>query len=214
MYNEQQAKTEMQRYGRSMFERGLTGGASANISVRTATGFIISPTNSCIGFLELHELSVLDKEGNWLSGEKPSKEFALHKAFYDQRPQDHAVVHLHSTYATALSCLDVAETELLPPLTPYLYIRLGHVARVPYFSPGDQELADAVQAVTASTAGVLMENHGPIVSAATLASAMYAIEELEESAKLTIILKNQQCRDIPSQKVNELLVKYGHKLAE
>ena len=214
MYNEQQAKTEMQRYGRSMFERGLTGGASANISVRTATGFIISPTNSCIGFLELHELSVMDKEGNWLSGEKPSKEFALHKAFYDQRPQDHAVVHLHSTYATALSCLDVPETELFPPLTPYLYIRLGHVARVPYFSPGDQELADAVQAVTASTAGVLMENHGPIVSAATLASAMYAIEELEESAKLTIILKNQQCRDIPSQKVNELLVKYGHKLAE
>ena len=118
MYTEQQAITELQRYGRSIFERGLTGGASANISVRTKEGFIISPTNSCLGFLELHELSVLDKDGNWLRGEKPSKEFALHKAFYDGRPQDNAVVHLHSTYATALSCLDAPESELFPPLTP------------------------------------------------------------------------------------------------
>lgn len=214
MYDEQQAELEMIRYGRSMFERGLTGGASANISVRTQDGFIISPTNACIGFLELHQLSVLDKEGNWLRGEKPSKEFALHKAFYDKRPQDHAVVHLHSTYATALSCLDIPEEQLFPALTPYLYIRLGHVAKVPYFSPGDLSLANAVQAVTAKTAGVLMANHGPIVSASTLASAMYAIEELEESAKIAIILNNQPCVEIPSQKVNELLLKYGHQSAQ
>lgn len=211
MYDEKQAREELIRYGKSIFERGLTGGASANISVRLKEGFMISPTNSSIGFLDQHDLSILDKNGEWLRGEKPSKEFALHKAFYDERPQDNAVVHLHSTYATALSCLDLPEEELFPPLTPYLYIRLGRVAKVPYFSPGDDQLAKAVQTVTKQTAGVLMANHGPIVSANTLCNAMYAIEELEESAKITLLLKGQPCVHISAQNVNSLLVKYGHK---
>jgi ribulose-5-phosphate 4-epimerase/fuculose-1-phosphate aldolase len=211
VYTEQQAREELIKLGKSIFDRGLTGGASANISARIKEGFIISPTNSCIGFLAEHDLSILDHDGNWLRGEKPSKEFALHKAFYDERPQDNAVVHLHSTYATALSCLDISDETLFPPLTPYLYIRLGHVAKVDYYSPGDIELAKAVQAVSGQTAGVLMANHGPIVSATNLYNAMYAIEELEESAKLALLLKDQQCQFISPENVEHLLVKYGHK---
>lgn len=210
-YTVEKGTEELVRFGRSMFERGLTGGASANISVRTDSGFVISPTNSCIGFLADHELSVLDKDGNWISGEKPSKEFLLHKAFYDERPNDHAVIHLHSTYATAVSCLDIPDEELLPTLTPYLYIQLGQIARVPYFSPGDADLAAAVKAVTAKTAGVLMSNHGPIVSGSTVLSAMYAMEELEESAKLALLLFQMPVKEIPRAEIQNLLEKYGHR---
>ena len=209
-YTLEKAREELELYGKSIFNRGLTGGASANISVRTEQGFVISPTNSCIGFLDRHDLSVLDKHGNLISGEKPSKEFQLHKAFYDKRPKDHAVIHLHSTYATAISCLDLPESELIPTLTPYLSIRLGRIARVPYFAPGDNALAEAVRKVAASTAGVLMSNHGPIVSAVNLASAMYAIEELEESAKLALLLFRLPVNTISDADVGSLLKKYGH----
>ncbi|TBR45131.1 aldolase [Marinomonas agarivorans] len=197
-------------YGESMFIRGLTGGASANISVRTETGFIITPTNSCIGFLDPERLSVLDEQGEWVSGDKPSKEFALHKAFYDERPDANAVIHLHSTYSTALSCLDVEEDKLFAPLTPYLYIRLGQVARVPYFEPGDLSLAKAVQAVAGKTAGVLMANHGPIVAGDDLAKAMYGIEELEEAAKITLLLDGKKVNPIPPEGIQTLLARYGH----
>lgn len=212
-YSENQASQALIKYGRSMFNRGLTGGASANVSIRTDSGFVISPTNSCIGFLDEHELSVLDADGRHVRGEKPSKEFALHKAFYDQRPQDNSVIHLHSTYATALSCLDLPDDELFPPLTPYLYIRLGAVACVDYYAPGDKALAQAVFEKTALTAGVLMRNHGPIVSGKNITSAMYAIEELEESAKLTLLLKQQNTRPMPAGSVDSLLHQYGHAVA-
>ncbi|MCL6416106.1 aldolase [Aestuariirhabdus sp. Z084] len=213
MYSETEGRQELVRVGRSLFERGLTRGASANISVRLESGFLITPTNSCIGFLEADKLSLLDYRGEWVSGERPSKEFILHRAFYDQRSDAGAVIHLHSPYSTALSCLDVPDEHLFPPLTPYLLIRLGQVKRVPYFAPGDERLAAAVARVAGQTAGVLMANHGPIVAGTDLNSAMYAIEELEESARITLLLNNQPVNLIPESEVEALRIRYGHQPA-
>lgn len=209
-YSDTQGRDELMKYGKSLFERRLTSGASANISVRTESGFLISPTNSCIGFLDRQTLSQLDGSGEWIAGDKPSKEFALHKAFYDQRPEANAVIHLHSTYATALSCLDLPEESLFPPLTPYLIIRLGQVAIVPYFAPGDDQLAHAIREKAANSTGVLMANHGPIVCGKDFATTMYAIEEMEESAKITLLLNSLTTRQISVQDVRDLMIRYGH----
>ncbi|WP_426415199.1 3-oxo-tetronate 4-phosphate decarboxylase [Aestuariirhabdus sp. LZHN29] len=210
VYTELGGREALVRVGCSLFDRGLTRGASANLSVRTENGFLITPTNSCIGFLDGEKLSLLDAKGEWIKGDKPSKEFSLHRAIYNKRPEAMAVIHLHSPYATAVSCLDVAEEELFPPLTPYLLIRLGRVRRVPYFAPGDPQLADAVAAVAEQTAGILMANHGPIVGGDSLESAMYAIEELEESARMTLLLAGHSVKMIDADNVRELRLKSGH----
>ena len=209
MLSEKQAKEKIVFYAKSIFDRGLTSGASANMSVKIDNGWVITPTNTCFGFLDVDSLSVVDKDGELVSGAKPSKEFLLHKRMYDKRPQDTCIIHLHSTWATALSCLPAEdESNIVPTYTPYLTMRLGPIARIPYFSPGDEKLADAISEVAANHPGVIMANHGPIVSAETVEKTVYGMEELEESCKIAFILMEKEATKLSREQIDELFRRY------
>ncbi|PSJ59545.1 aldolase [Kumtagia ephedrae] len=200
------------RWGKSLFERGFTAGSSGNISVRTDDGYVATPTNSCLGFLDPGRLSILDGEGRHVAGDAPTKELPLHFAFYRNRPEARAVVHLHSTYATALSCLaDVDPADAVPPITPYVVMRVGTVPVVAYTRPGSPEVAPLIDAVAPRHAAVLLENHGPVVSASSLDAAVYAIEELEETAKLVLLTRGMAVRLLDAEKIADLKQNFGKK---
>lgn len=207
-----QARQDILQVGKSLFDRGLTCGSSANISVRVEEGFLITPTNSCIGFLHADQLSLLSHDGTLISGEKASKEFILHQAFYDNNPSANAVIHLHSSWSTAVSCLqDINDDDAVTALTPYLIMRLGAIGAVPYFPPGDQKLAAAISSKAQKHAGILMANHGPIVCGKDLWSTMYAIEELEESCKLMLLMMDKPTRQLSSQDCDLLSQRFAGK---
>ena len=194
------------RLARSLFERGYAVGSAGNISVAVDGGILITPTNSCLGFLDPARIAKIDRAGRHLSGDKPSKEVFLHQAFYDTRAGTGAVVHLHSTYATAMSCLeDVDPDDAIPPLTPYVVMRVGRVKLLPYARPGDPKLGDMIRALGGSHAAVLLANHGPVVTAGDLTSAVYASEELEETAKLAVTLRGLRTRQLTGEQIVELV---------
>jgi ribulose-5-phosphate 4-epimerase/fuculose-1-phosphate aldolase len=194
------------RWGKSLFDRGLTGGASGNVSARLeAGGFLATPTNSCLGFLDPKRLSRLDADGRHVDGDPPTKELPLHLAFYRSRPQAGAVVHLHSTHATALSCLaDTDPADAIPPLTPYVVMRVGRVPVLPYVRPGSDALGPAIEALGGRHAAALLANHGPVVSAPSLDAAVYAAEELEEAARLALLLRGLDARTLDARAIAEL----------
>ena len=193
------------KWGRSLFERGYTAGASGNISVRVEDGFVATPTNSCLGFLDPGRLSKLDRDGAHLTGDKPTKELPLHFAFYQNRPAAQAVVHLHSTYATALSCLaDTDPEDAVPPITPYVVMRVGCVPVVPYTRPGSAEVAPLIRAKATQHAAVLLANHGPVVAGTSLEAAVFAIEELEEAAKLVVLTRGLNVRHLSPAQIAEI----------
>ncbi len=203
--NETELRQAIVRWGKSLFERGLTAGSSGNISMKTADGYLATPTNSCLGFLDAGRLSKLDGDGRHVSGDAPTKELPLHFSFYEKRPQTGAVVHLHSTYATALSCLaDTDPSDAIAPLTPYVVMRVGKVPVVPYTRPGSADVKPLIAQIAGEHSAVLLENHGPIVSAATLDSAVFAIEELEEAAKLSIITRGMKVRHLNGAQIADL----------
>ena len=199
-------RSEICTWGKSFFARGMTAGSSGNISVRLADGFLITPTNSCLGRLYEDRLSRLDGEGNWVSGEKPSKEFLLHHAFYSSNQSYNAVVHLHSTYATLLSCIHSAsDKDVIRPLTPYPIMRLGTVPFLPYSKPGSDAIVTHIQAIANKANAVIIANHGPVVAGSDLESAVYAAEELEQAAKLQILGDGFELRMLNSTQQSELL---------
>jgi len=209
---EQEIREKIVLLGASMFDRGLTMGSSGNISVRMEKGWLMTPTDSCLGRLDPDRISFLDPDGNHISGDKPSKEFFLHDAFLSKRPDDHAVVHLHSSYATALGCLrDVDPMNMIPPLTPYSIMRFGKVAMTPYHRPGEKKLGDEIEKVAVDYSAVILANHGPIVAAPTLEKAVYAIEELEETAKLYLLTMSQPVRPLNAEQIQELYDIYATK---
>jgi ribulose-5-phosphate 4-epimerase/fuculose-1-phosphate aldolase len=186
--------------GRSLHERGLSPGLSGNISARVDGGYVMTPTSSALGSLDAERLSLLDESGAHVGGDSPTKEAALHLALYSAHPEAEAVVHLHSTYAVAASCLaDVHEDDVLPALTPYYVMRVGRLPLVPCFWPGSDELAEAVRARAAESRALLLANHGPIVAAASLAEAAAAAEEIEETAKLFLLLRGLPVRRLPQR---------------
>ena len=195
------------RFARSLFERGLTPGSSGNISVRLSDGgFLVTPTDASLGFLDPAELCRLDANGVPQDGRRPTKELPLHAALYDSRAATAAVVHLHSTHAVALSTLHHADPEnVLPPLTAYSLMRVGRLALLPYFRPGDPAVAEAIRALAGRHACVLLANHGPVVAGRSLESAIYAIEELEETAKLVLLLRDFHPRMLSSPQIAELV---------
>lgn len=210
--HESALREQISFFGRSIFDRGLTAGSSGNISVRLDDGWLMTPTNCCLGNLDPADISRLDQQGQLLSGKAPSKEFFLHEAFLNKRPQDTAVVHLHSTFATAVSCLaDIDPFDVLPPLTPYSVMRFDKVALTPYHRPGDPKLGDEIAKVAAQYNAVLLANHGPVVAGASLEAAVYAMEELEETAKLFITLNGHKTRLLTPEQVAELVRVYGKK---
>lgn len=179
------------RFAASMFDRGLTMGSSGNISVRTEDGgLLVSPTGSSFGALDPARLGRLDAAGRLIGGDEPTKEMPLHTAFYETRRSAGAVVHLHSTYSVALSMLPETDPDnALPPLTAYSVMRLGKVKLLPWFRPGDPAMGDAVRGLAGKRSAVLLANHGPVVAGKDLEAAVYAMEELEETAKLALLLR-------------------------
>lgn len=175
----------------SMFQRGLTGGASGNISARTPDGgLLVTPTGASFGRLDPARLSRFDAQGRHVDGDRPTKEMPLHAAFYETRRSAGAVVHLHSTHSVALSTLPGIDVEdMLPPLTAYSVMRLGKVRLLPYFRPGDPAMGDAVRGLAGRRSAVMLANHGPVVAGTDLEAAVFAIEELEETAKLALLVR-------------------------
>jgi ribulose-5-phosphate 4-epimerase/fuculose-1-phosphate aldolase len=191
--------------GRSMFQRGLTFGSSGNISVRIADGWLMTPTNVALGDIDPARLSKLGADGRHLSGDAPTKEAMLHLAMYRERPAAAAVVHLHSTHSVAVSALaDIDPNDVLPPITAYYVMRVGRLPLIPYFPPGDQGLAEAVGRLANKHHAVLLANHGPVVAGGSLEAAAGAIEELEETAKLYLMLQGHRPRFLTPEQVAAL----------
>ncbi|MCR9296565.1 MAG: aldolase [bacterium] len=202
---ERELRERMVLHGKSLYERGLTAGSSGNISVRLPDGMLITPTNSCMGRLEPDEISRLSSSGNLLSGKAPSKELFMHLAYYRSRSQEQAIVHLHSTWSVAVSCLkDIDPDNVLPPITAYFVMRVGRLPLVPYIPPGDPSLADAIENVAATHRSALLANHGPVIGGSDLDNAVYAMEELEETAKLFLLLQGMPTRYLNGDQVQEL----------
>lgn len=195
----------------SLFARGFSVGSAGNISVRLPDGYLMTPTNSSLGRLEASRLSKLDANFQHVSGDKPSKEVFLHRAFYQARPEAGAVVHLHSTMATAVSCLaDVDRENPIPPLTPYFVMRVGRLMPIiAYYRPGDAAMEPAINAAATTARALLLANHGPVVSGASLTDAVYAAEELEEAARLYLLLRNSAPRLLTPAQVDDLLSTFG-----
>lgn len=177
---------------KSMFDRGLTGGSSGNISARLSDGrYLVTPTGSCFGRLVADKLSLMTEDMDLIEGDRPTKEIPLHAAFYETRPrQTGAVVHLHSCHSVALSVLPETDPDnMLPPITAYGVMKLGKVAMLPYFMPGDPAMGDAIRGLAGKRSAVVLAHHGPVVAGKDLEAACYAMEELEETAKLTLMTR-------------------------
>lgn len=204
--DETKLREDICRFGRSLFERGLTPGSSGNISLRLDDGgWLVTPTNASLGFLDPARLSRLDAEGRLLSGDKPTKEIPLHGALYETRGSARAIVHLHSTHSVAVSMLPgIDPKSVLPPLTAYYLMRVGATALVPYYRPGDPAVADAIRGLAGRYSSVLLANHGPVVAGESLEAAVYATEELEETAKLHLLLRGLNPRLLSPGQISEL----------
>lgn len=203
---ETRMRDEIVSVGASLFDRGLTFGSTGNLSCRLSNGeMLATPTNASLGSLDPARLSRFSAEGVLLDGDKPTKEAFLHRCMYCERPGDGAVVHLHSTHAVAVSLLDgIDEEDVLPALTAYYVMRVGKLPLVPYYPPGDESLAAAVAAKASSHHAVLLANHGPVVSGRTLRDAQYATEELEETAKLFLLLDGRRYRPLTAEQAKAL----------
>src|SRR3954467_6279561 len=213
--SETKLREEICRLGHSLFEPRLMPGSSGNISVRCEDGgWLVTPTNASLGSLDPARLSRFGADNRLVSGDAPTKEIPLHAALYETRAAG-AVVHLHSTHSVALSMLpEIDPRAALPPITPYYLMKCGQTALVPYYRPGDPAGADAIKGLAGKYSSVLLANHGPVVSGDTLEAAVYAIEELEETAKLYLLLRGLNPRYLSPAQVEDLTKVFGLTLPE
>ncbi len=204
--NEVQLREQMVKLASSMFMRGYSSGGAGNLSTRLQDGgFLVTPTNSSFGSLDPATLSKLDDQGQWISGEKPSKESLMHLAFYRQRPDIGGIVHTHSTYLTALSCLSGLDPDdCLPPVTPYFVMRTGRLPLVHYLRPGAPEIADEITRLAPTYNAILLANHGPVIGGANLREATFNTEELEDTARIWFTLRPHGMNTLTSEQVTEL----------
>ena len=207
--NENALRDEICELGRSIFERGLTHGSTGNISARCNDGWLLTPTGSNLGRLDPERLAKLDWQGGLISGEQPSKENFLHLAMYQERERNQAVVHLHATHSVAVSVLEeIDPADVLPPLTAYYVMRIGSLPLVPYYAPGDMRLAQAVRGFAGRHHAMLLANHGPVVAGTSLAAAADAIEELEATARLYLLLAGRRVRALTPEQVADVRRRY------
>ncbi|WP_433497993.1 class II aldolase/adducin family protein [Sphaerimonospora sp. CA-214678] len=199
MSDDRQALTAAAHY---LFERGLTHARTGNIALRTDSGILVTPTGTSLRDVRPDHLAVVAPDNTHLDGPAPSKESFLHTAVLRARPHDHAVVHTHSTYSTALSCLtELDPSDAVPSLTAYFAMRVGRVVLLPYHAPGDKSLTATAEAAATGSAALLLRNHGPVVSAPTLDAAVEALEELEHTARLALLLRDAAATPLtPSQR--------------
>ena len=210
MTPESQLREQICLLAKSMFDRGLTGGSTGNISARTEDGgLLVSPTGTSFGRLDPGRLSRFDATGSHIDGDKPTKEMPLHSAFYDTRSSAGAVVHLHSCHSVALSMMpDVDPDNFLPPLTPYGIMKLGKVKLLPFYLPGDPAMGDAVRGLAGKRTAVMLANHGPVVAGRDIEAACNAIEELEDTARLAMMTRGMQPRGLTEDQVQALVTKF------
>lgn len=199
------------RLAASLYQRGLTGGNTGNISARTADGgLLVSPTGTSFGSLDPATLSRFDSHGQHISGDKPTKEMPLHTAFYDTRSSAAAVVHLHSCHAVAWSLMPDADADnFLPPFTPYSIMKLGKVKLLPFYRPGDPAMGAAVRGLAGKRSAVMLANHGPVVAGKDVEAACYAIEELEETAKLAMLMRGFDARTLTNAQAREVVTEFN-----
>src|SRR6202012_4699879 len=216
LMSETKIREDICRLGRSLFERGLTPGSSGNISVKLDDGgWLVTPTNASLGFLDPARLSRLGPDARLISGDAPTKEVPLHSALYQTRDAARAVVHLHSTHSVALSMLPEIDPRVaLPPMTVSYLMKCGATALVPYYRPGDPAVADAIRGLAGKYSSVLLANHGPVVSGDTLEAAVFAVEELEETAKLYLLLRGLNPRYLTPAQIADLTKTFGVTLPE
>lgn len=207
---ESRLREQMCLLAKSMFDRGLTGGSTGNISARTEDGgLLVSPTGTSFGRLDPARLSRFDAAGNFLAGDAPTKEMPLHSAFYETRSKTGAVVHLHSCHSVALSMMpDVNADNFLPPLTPYAIMKLGKVKLLPFFLPGDAAMGEAVRGLAGKRSAVMLANHGPVVAGKDVEAACNAIEELEDTARLAMMTRGLNPRMLDAEQVADLVAKF------
>lgn len=210
MTTESRLREQICVLAKSMFDRGLTGGSTGNISARTQDGgLLVSPTGTSFGRLDPATLSRFDAKGVLIGGDQPTKEMPLHSAFYDTRSSAGAVVHLHSCHSVALSMLpDVDPDNFIPPVTPYAIMKLGKVKLLPFFLPGDPAMGQAVRGLAGKRSAVMLANHGPVVAGKDIEAACNAIEELEESAKLAFMLRSMKANILTDQQVKNVVQKF------
>ncbi|MEL6596071.1 MAG: 3-oxo-tetronate 4-phosphate decarboxylase [Pseudomonadota bacterium] len=210
MNPDSQLREDICIHAKSMFDRGLTVGSSGNISALMSDGrLLITPTGSCFGRLDPARLSVLEN-GRHVEGDAPTKEIPLHTAFFDTRPDTGAVVHLHCSHATALSVLpDTDPDNMLPAITAYGVMRLGKVKLLPYFMPGDDGMGEAVRALGGTRSAVILAHHGPVVAGKDLDTACYAMEELEETAKLILMTRGLSPNLLSPAQIQGLVEKFN-----
>lgn len=201
------ARNHIVEAAHSLFERGLTHGRTGNLSIRTGEGILVTPTGCSLGSVKTNDLTALNAEGCHVSGPPASKEAFLHLAMLRARPDTNAVVHTHSTYSAAVSCLGGLDPgDALPPLTAYFAMRVGRLALLPYFAPGDPELGPAAETAAREGPALLLRNHGPIVAGRDLAAALDAVEELEQTAKLFLILRGHDVQPLTAAQAEALRI--------
>lgn len=211
MSEEARLREDICRLAKSMFDRGLTGGSSGNISARLSDGrLLVTPTGSSFGGLDPHRLSLFNEAGILVGGDRPTKEMPLHSAFYETRgAKAGAVVHLHSCHSVAFSMLpDIDPENMLPPLTAYSIMKLGKVKLLPYFLPGDPATGDAIRGLAGKRSAVMLANHGPVVASKDLEAAVYAIEELEETAKLALLTHGLKPKLLTDAQITQIVEKF------
>lgn len=211
MSEEARLREDICRLAKSMFDRGLTGGSSGNISARLSDGrLLVTPTGSSFGGLDPQRLSLFNEAGILVGGDRPTKEMPLHSAFYETRgAKAGAVVHLHSCHSVAFSMLpDIDPENMLPPLTAYSIMKLGKVKLLPYFLPGDPATGDAIRGLAGKRSAVMLANHGPVVASKDLEAAVYAIEELEETAKLALLTHGLKPKLLTDEQISQIVEKF------
>jgi ribulose-5-phosphate 4-epimerase/fuculose-1-phosphate aldolase len=210
MTSENKLREDICFWAKSIFDRGLIGGASGNISVRTEDGgLLVTPTGSSFGRLDPARLSRFDAKGRHVEGNEPTKEMPLHEAFYETRKSAGAVVHLHSTHSVAVSMLpETNRDNMLRPLTAYSIMRLGKVKLLPYFRPGDPAMGQAVRGLAGKHSAIVLANHGPVVAGKELEAAVYAIEELEETARLSLLLRGSQAVELTEAQIADVITTF------
>jgi ribulose-5-phosphate 4-epimerase/fuculose-1-phosphate aldolase len=210
MSPENRAREEICRIGESLYRRGYTVGSAGNISARLDDGFLITPTDACLGFLDPAALAKVDREGRQVSGARASKTILLHRAVYGARPDAGGMVHTHSTSLVALSMLPgVSPDDVLPPITPYFVMKVGHVPMIPYRRPGAPEVADLVLAHAVRVRAVLLERLGPLVWHDTVSAACFTLEELEETAKLWLTLRATPPAPLDEAQIDDIRRAFG-----
>ncbi|NKL39248.1 aldolase [Rhizobium leguminosarum bv. viciae] len=206
METETELRKKIVHFGALLYQRHLAHGSAGNLSARLEDGnFLVTPTNSSLGALTSDQISKVSADGKHMGGLPPSKEAFFHLAVYEERATAGAIVHLHSSYAAAVSCLCHDDpSDVFPPLTAYQVMRLGKVPLLRYFRPGDRALADEVRATAREHKAMLLANHGPIVSARTIEEAVYAYEEFEETAKISIMLNGRPISRLTANAISDI----------